>query len=209
VKSEYLRKQVVIAVPKLMLNYSLSRWVKPIGKTLENGYCGGMSMDHYFTSNPSSPLRLTEHSLTLRGHTVGIRSASGTFSPGSLDTGTAQLLKYAPKPPATGTFVDIGCGWGPLTIALALESPESTVWGIDVNDRALMATKANADSLELSHVHTFLPEAFPEGLSIDLIWSNPPSELEKKHFTASSPRGCQSLPQRRSLVGGGKETRGR
>jgi 16S rRNA G1207 methylase RsmC len=139
-----------------------------------------MSMDHYFTSNPSSPLRLTEHSLTLRGHTVGIRSASGTFSPGSLDTGTAQLLKYAPKPPATGTFVDIGCGWGPLTIALALESPESTVWGIDVNDRALMATKANADSLELSHVHTFLPEAFPEGLSIDLIWSNPPIRIGKE-----------------------------
>ena len=55
--------------------------------------------------------------------------APGIFSPGGLDKGTAVLLDEAPAPPPTGTFLDLGCGWGPIALTLALRSPAATRLG--------------------------------------------------------------------------------
>ena len=139
-----------------------------------------MTGDHYFSDIPESPLRQNTITLTLRGHQVEVNTASGTFSPGSLDTGTAQLLKWAPTPPEGGRFVDLGSGWGPLTVALALESPSASVWGIDVNERALATTSQNAAALKLANVHTCRPEDYPDDAPIDLLWSNPPIRVGKE-----------------------------
>lgn len=143
-----------------------------------------MSTEHYFSEDPHAPLRTTTHNLTLRGHDVVVHSASGTFSPGHLDAGTAVLLKYAPALPDHGTFLDLGCGWGPLTLALALESPGATVWGVDVNERALEITRANAHRAQLSNVTVAKPDAIPGDLTFDVIWSNPPIRVGKKELHA-------------------------
>lgn len=143
-----------------------------------------MSTDHYFSEDPQVPLRKTPLTLTLRGHTVTMQSASGTFSPGHLDTGTAVLLKYAPHLPETGTFLDLGCGWGPLTLALALESPDASVWGVDVNDRALEVARDNAANARLSSVRFAKPDDVPSDLLFDVIWSNPPIRVGKKELHA-------------------------
>ena len=138
--------------------------------------------EHYFSPSPASPLRKTSLSLTLRGHQVILQSASGTFSPGSLDAGTAMLLKYAPTAPATGTFLDVGCGWGPLAISLALESPEAAIYGVDVNDRALAAARKNAVSAGTTNAIFGQPETIPPAQSFDLIWSNPPIRVGKNQL---------------------------
>ena len=124
-------------------------------------------------------MRRTAHALNLRGHQVTLESASGTFSPGHLDAGTAVLLKYAPQAPSHGTFVDLGCGWGPLTIALSLESPDATVWGIDVNERARETLADNVANLGIHNVRVASPGDVPADLEIDLIWSNPPIRVGK------------------------------
>ena len=140
---------------------------------------GTMGNDHYFTASPESVQKTTELRLTLRGHSVVMNSVSGTFSPGSLDKGTAVLINNATPPPPAGTFLDIGCGWGPLAATLALESPAAQVWGIDVNERALDVARENMNALGLSGVHITTPEGIPEGVSFDLIWSNPPIKVGK------------------------------
>ena len=139
-----------------------------------------MAGDHYFSPDPQSPLRTSVRALSLRGHEVTLETASGTFSPGGLDAGTDVLLKYAPPTPERGTFLDIGCGWGPLTVALALEAPGATVFGVDVNDRALQVTRDNAENLGLDNVTVMQPESVPRALAFDLIWSNPPIRVGKK-----------------------------
>lgn len=139
-----------------------------------------MAGEHYFSPDPQSPLRTQVRTLNLRGQEITLETASGTFSPGGLDAGTEVLLKYAPATPQTGTFLDIGCGWGPLTIALALEAPEASVWGVDVNDRALQVARDNAENRGLSNVTVTQPDGIPEDLGFDLIWSNPPIRVGKQ-----------------------------
>lgn len=141
-----------------------------------------MATDHYFSSDPSSPLRTTPRTLTLRGHVVTVESASGTFSPGGLDTGTEVLLKYAPKAPPQGDFLDIGCGWGPLSLALALEAPEARVFAVDVNERALQMTADNAENLELPNISVSRPDDIEATQTFDLIWSNPPIRVGKSEL---------------------------
>jgi 16S rRNA (guanine1207-N2)-methyltransferase len=139
-----------------------------------------MSEDHYFSANPASAARARTLRVTLAGHDVTVRTAGGTFSPDGLDKGTAVLLRSAPDPPATGTFLDLGCGWGPVALTLALRSPAATVHAVDVNTRALELVRANARSLGLDGVRASEPDGIPESVRFDLIWSNPPIRVGKE-----------------------------
>ena len=105
--------------------------------------------------------------------------APGIFSPGGLDKGTAVLLDEAPEPPATGTFLDLGCGWGPIALSLALRSPAATVWALDVNERALDLTRRTAAALGLDGVRATTADGIPDDVRFDLIWSNPPIRVGK------------------------------
>ncbi|OMH24214.1 hypothetical protein BKD30_09560 [Tersicoccus phoenicis] len=117
--------------------------------------------------------------VTLAGRTVTVRTAGGVFSPDAVDKGTAVLLKYAPTPPRTGRFLDLGCGWGPMALTLALRSPDADVRAVDVNQRALDLVRHNAAALGLDRVHAVEPEQVPPGEQYDLIWSNPPIRIGK------------------------------
>jgi len=117
--------------------------------------------------------------MTLAGREVTLLVPSGTFSAGGLDRGTRVLLNTATAPPEEGVFVDVGCGWGPIALSLALHSPAASIWAVDVNERARQATRNNAETLGLENVRVCSPEEFPSDRGIDLIWSNPPIRIGK------------------------------
>ena len=75
--------------------------------------------------------------------------------------------------------MDLGCGYGPIACTLAHRSPASTVWAVDVNDRALALTAANAEALAQPNVRAVRPEHVPADLTFDGIWSNPPIRIGK------------------------------
>lgn len=133
---------------------------------------------HYFVSDPSLPEKRRRIGVELRGRHVDVVTAAGVFSPGDLDKGTAALLRTVPDPQGTD-LLDIGCGWGPITIALAQAAPEARVTAMDVNQRSLQLTAENARSLGLTGVETALPQDVPEGRTFDTIWSNPPIRVGK------------------------------
>ncbi len=117
--------------------------------------------------------------MRLAGRDVEVEVAPGIFSPGGLDKGTAVLLDEAPEPPPTGTFLDLGCGWGPIALHLALRSPAATVWALDVNERALDLTRRTAATLGLAGVRASTADGIPGDVRFDLIWSNPPIRVGK------------------------------
>lgn len=141
-----------------------------------------MAGDHYFSGTPESELKLRPITVTLVGNSYELTTANGVFSPERIDAGTQVLLSNTPAPPPSGDFLDIGCGWGPISLSLALHSPHATVWAVDVNERALDLVRRNAARLGLENVNAVLPDDVPAGLSFRTIWSNPPIRVGKNEL---------------------------
>lgn len=140
--------------------------------------------DHYFSPDPNAPEQRHTMRVDLGDGEIEVVSANGVFSAQGLDKATRILLAEVPEPPASGTALDIGCGWGPITLSLARRSPELAVWAVDVNERALSLTEANASALGCANVTALLPDAIPDDLRFDVIWSNPPIRIGKAQLDA-------------------------
>jgi 16S rRNA (guanine1207-N2)-methyltransferase len=138
-----------------------------------------MSTEHYFSETPGSEYRLKEITVTISGREVTLTTAGGVFSPDHIDQGTAVLLDHLAEAPAGGDILDLGCGWGPIALALASHSPKSTVWAVDVNQRSLELTAANAKRMGLSNIKCVTPDQVPADLKFSGIWSNPPIRIGK------------------------------
>lgn len=138
-----------------------------------------MSSEHYFSETPGSDFKPKEIRVEINGLAVSVETAGGIFSPDHIDQGTAVLLEHLDKVSPGGNLLDVGCGWGPIALALASRSPHATVWAIDVNERSLELTKRNAARLGLSNVIVCRPEEVPAELEFDGIWSNPPIRVGK------------------------------
>ena len=110
---------------------------------------------------------------------LALATDSGVFSPGRLDPGTRLLLETAPRPPAGGDLLDLGCGYGPVALTLAARSPDAKIWAVDINRRALDLCAGNAAAAGLANVRCLPPldPALPP--EFGLIWSNPPIRIGK------------------------------
>lgn len=135
--------------------------------------------DHYFTAQPASAAQLRERTVTLAGESVSVVTAGGVFSPDHLDKGSAILLEHAQTLPASGTFLDLGCGWGPIALTMASQAPDAQVYGVDVNERALDLLTRNASRHSHTGIVSATPEQVPDDVTFDVIWSNPPIRIGK------------------------------
>lgn len=138
--------------------------------------------EHYFTQSPSSEAKTRELTLELAGREITVETVSGTFSPTRLDLGTAVLLRHLPAPEA-GDILDLGCGWGPISLDAALSAKDAEVdvrvWALDVNSRSLDATRKNAQRQGLDSVRPVTADEIPADLRFSAIRSNPPIRVGK------------------------------
>ena len=137
------------------------------------------SADHYFSSRPAGPEKRRPLQVVLAGEQRNLSTSGGIFSPDGVDKGTAILLAEAPPPSPTGNLLDIGCGWGPIALTLALRSPGAAVYAVDVNSRSIALTRDNAQALGLHNVRASHPDDVDPGLEFTTIWSNPPIRVGK------------------------------
>ena len=134
---------------------------------------------HYFDAQPGVASAPRTVAVNLRDRQFELTSDAGVFSAEHLDSGTKVLLDEAPPPPASGTVLDIGCGYGPIAITCALRSPAAQVFAVDVNERARELTRANAATLALANVDVRAPDDVPPDVRFDAIYSNPPIRIGK------------------------------
>ncbi len=128
--------------------------------------------EHYFSADPSTPSRPDSVRLHLPDLDLTLATDSGVFSGGRVDRGTRILLEHAPMPPRRGPLLDLGCGYGPIALTLAMRRKRLPVWAVDVNDRALALTRTNA--ADLGNVTVARPEEVPDDVAFAGIYSNPP-----------------------------------
>ncbi|KFI74815.1 class I SAM-dependent methyltransferase [Bifidobacterium mongoliense] len=136
--------------------------------------------EQYFAAHPSSPDRRRTMHVRLRGHEADVEVSNGVFSGNRVDLGTSVLLRHAPDPSSQGELLDLGCGWGPIALAMGFASPQARVWALDTNERALELTQSNARTNGLGGVKAVTADQIPDDLRFDTIWSNPPIRVGKQ-----------------------------
>jgi 16S rRNA (guanine1207-N2)-methyltransferase len=137
--------------------------------------------EHYFSARPEAAERRQTITVDLWGRTVRLTTAAGVFSAEGLDRGTAVLLRPSPIPTGSPALLDLGCGYGPISIALALHCPGATIDAVDVNERALALCRENAAALGVGdRMNVSLPDEIDPARRYDEIWSNPPIRIGKQ-----------------------------
>jgi len=108
-------------------------------------------------------------------------TASGVFAADGLDRGTAVLLRASPIPQGSPRILDLGCGYGPIALGVAVHCPGALVDAVDVNERALALCRENAEALGVAdRVRVLPPDQVDPETRYDEIWSNPPVRIGKQ-----------------------------
>ncbi|GIN14551.1 methyltransferase [Shouchella clausii] len=100
--------------------------------------------EHYYTNQPSSPRDEKTWTFTLRGESFSFTTDRGVFSKGEVDFGSRLLIETFAFPELDGDILDVGCGYGPIGLALAKADPSRRVVMVDVNERACQLAEKNA-----------------------------------------------------------------
>jgi 16S rRNA (guanine1207-N2)-methyltransferase len=127
--------------------------------------------EHYFSADPSVPFTRETFTCEVWGRELTLVSGSGVFSRGHLDHATAVL----------GRFLDLGCGYGVIGLAIAAAVPLASITAVDVNDRAIALANENARAMGVQgRFIACRPEQVPSSDVYDEIWSNPPIRIGKE-----------------------------
>ena len=151
------------------------------------------SSSQYFSRIPAVDSEEREIGLSLADLELRFTTDRGVFSNTRIDAGTRLLLQEAPHPTETMANVcDLGCGYGPIAISLAKRSPTTSVWAVDLNERAVGLTARNGDLNLCDNIHAVVVDAdgapvdgTPEDiaalphLQFDGLWSNPSIRIGK------------------------------
>ena len=134
--------------------------------------------EHYFSADPSGRFERVAVRARIWGQEMTLDTGSGVFARGRVDIGTSVLLRET-DPPGPGRYLDLGCGYGVIGLAIAAAQPESVVEAVDVNERAVLLANQNAAALGVEgRFHAGTPEQLAPA-SYDEIWSNPPIRIGK------------------------------
>lgn len=120
---------------------------------------------------------LVQHA-ELLGAPLVLHSTWGLFSPRSVDEGSRLLLTHL-QVREDDVALDLGCGYGPLGLAIARRASAGKVHLIDKDFVAVDYTRANAERNGLHNVSVYLSNALsavPADLPLSLVVSNLPAK---------------------------------
>jgi 16S rRNA (guanine1207-N2)-methyltransferase len=141
-------------------------------------------MPHYFETPAPDARAPGRVRLTVAGRALDLVTDAGVFSRAQLDPGTSVLLEVIPPPPAGGDLLDVGCGYGPIALWMAVQSPDAVVWAVDVNERARALCAANAAAAGATNVRVCHPDEVPAAVRLARIAANPPIRVGKEALHA-------------------------
>ena len=134
--------------------------------------------EHYYAKNPGAAHDERRVIFEVLGLKFQCTTDSGVFSREGLDMGTRILLEALPE--VSGRALDLGCGWGPVGVAIGKRYPDVELVLTDVNERAVELAQRNLRDNGVRSARVVCGEGFErvEG-SFDLIALNPPIRAGK------------------------------
>ena len=140
--------------------------------------------NHYYTKNPETESKEASWTFPLRGREFRFISDSGVFSKKTVDFGSRLLIEtFRLNEEVAGDILDVGCGYGPMGLALAYAYPARLVEMVDVNERAMSLARRNAEANNIRNVKVYESNTYdqvPEGRQFAAIVSNPPIRAGKQ-----------------------------
>jgi 16S rRNA (guanine1207-N2)-methyltransferase len=138
--------------------------------------------EHYYSPTPSSESNPHTWTFTLRGHELTFTTDSGVFSKREVDFGTRLLIETFEEPDVGGDFLDVGCGYGPIGLAIAKSFPDRHVDMIDINKRALELANENKRANHIANTSIYESDLFERvgDKKFAAILTNPPIRAGKR-----------------------------
>ncbi len=138
-------------------------------------------MAHYFDLDPTLASKERNIEFMIDGRVITLVSDNGVFSKDKIDEGSLAFLKVIVPLRLSGNILDLGCGYGPIGLTIAMTSPEARLTLADINTRALALCEKNAELLGLSRRVTVLQSNVYENIegTYDSIVVNPPIRAGK------------------------------
>ncbi len=118
----------------------------------------------------------------LMGTPLTFATTWGVFSPREIDSGTALFLKYLTIQ-EDEIALDIGCGYGPLGLAIAANAPRGEVHMVDKDFVAVDYANKNAQINGLSNAKAYLSNGLstvPKEVQFSTVVSNIPAKVGKE-----------------------------
>ena len=118
----------------------------------------------------------------LMGKPLAFATTWGIFSPREIDSGTALFLKHLTIQ-EDEVALDIGCGYGPLGLAIAANAPNGEVHMVDKDFVAVEYANKNAQKNALNHAKAYLSNglsAVPKEIRFSTVVSNIPAKVGKE-----------------------------
>lgn len=109
----------------------------------------------------------------------------GVFSPRSIDEGTLLLMKHI-EVDVNDVCLDLGCGYGPIGLALAKHCTKGEVHMIDKDFVAVELANNNAKLNNLSNAKAYFSDAFlqiPNEVKFDQVISNLPAKVGREQLS--------------------------
>ncbi len=133
-------------------------------------------MEHYFTENPQSEIRESHFSYEINGNELRFVSVSGVFAFGQRVDKASELLIESFRPSGASAFIlDVGCGFGPISLFIKKRYPHLQVTGLDINERAVAYAQKNRElnHLDVEIIKSNLYDKVRDRCFGDIV-SNPP-----------------------------------
>ncbi|EMF0535616.1 class I SAM-dependent methyltransferase [Enterococcus hirae] len=139
--------------------------------------------NHYYSQEPTTEHDFEQWSFELKGKNFQFVTDSGVFSRETVDFGSRVLIDTfnLEELPADGKILDVGCGYGPIGLAIAFAS-QRFVEMVDINSRAVELAQGNANRNGIKQVdihQSNIYEAVHEETYAAIV-SNPPIRAGKK-----------------------------
>ena len=123
--------------------------------------------------------------VNLLDNEITLHTRWGVFSPRSIDEGTMLLMKHI-EVGVSDICLDLGCGYGPIGLALAKHCTKGEVHMIDKDFVAVELTNNNANLNNLSNAKAYFSDAFlqiPNEVKFDQVISNLPAKVGREQLS--------------------------
>lgn len=138
--------------------------------------------EHYFSQKPQTKSSPKIWKYRLRNQIYTFTSDSNVFSKNQVDFGSQVLIDAFHEPMAAGDFLDFGCGYGPIGIALAGSFSDRHIVLADVNERATALAKENVEKNKLVNTEVITSDRLSnlKGRQFAAVLTNPPIRAGKQ-----------------------------